>query len=236
MKRFTTSDEQQTFLKFLIYGISGAGKTYLLSTVPEPERAFICSVEAGSLSLSRVSIEGAQINSMKDANECYEWLKGSDEAKQFNFIQLDSITELAEICLAEELPAHKDPRKAFGAMMDRMKRLIRAFRDLPGRHIYMTAKQSQIQDEAGRLYFGPDMPGQKLGPGLPYWFDEVFALRLNKQTDPASGVVETARTLQTLGDDNYIAKDRSGLLNEFEPPNLAHIMNKILKGEINESK
>ena len=235
MKRFLTSDEEQTFLKFLIYGVSGAGKTFLLSTVPEPDRAFIASVEAGSLSLSGSSIEGAHINSMADAVECFEWLKGSDEAKRFNFIQLDSITELAELCLVEEMPNHKDGRKAFGAMMDRMKRLIRAFRDLPGCHVYMTAKQAQIQDESGRLYFGPEMPGQKLGPGLPYWFDEVFALRLMEHTDPESGVVKTVRTLQTASDEAFIAKDRSGKLQRFEDPNLERVMNKILKGNNDEA-
>ena len=67
------------------------------------------------------------------------------------------------------------------------------------------------------------MPGSKLGPQLPYLFDEVFRLGKNKTPQGVS-----YRFLQTDGDLQYVAKDRSGLLEELEPANLTHVFNKIL--------
>lgn len=227
MRRFNTGNAQQTFIKALCYGPSGAGKTVLSSTAPEPERSFIVSAEGGTLSLSGVSLEGAHVDSMSATLEVYEWLIGSDEAKQFNFIHIDSISEIAEYCLAEEMPKHKDGRQAYGAVQTRIKKLIRAFRDLPAHHVYMTAKQARVQDDQSRMYCAPDLPGSKLAASMPYWFDLVLAYRLNKTTDPETGEVKTTRALQCHGDENYIAKDRSGKLDLFEPPHLGQIMNKI---------
>ena len=65
----------------------------------------------------------------------------------------------------------------------RVHELIRAFRDLPGRHVYMSAKLEKSQDEMGRVFYAPSMPGNKTGQQLPYFFDEVLALRVEKDAD-----------------------------------------------------
>jgi hypothetical protein len=90
--------------------------------------------------------------------------------------------------------------------------------------VYFSCKQERQKDEASgaNLYY-PSMPGQKLGQGLAYYFDEVFALRVEKDADG-----NPYRALQTSRDFNYEAKDRSGALDMFEPPSLAAIAAKIV--------
>ena len=231
MSRFNTGATLQTFVKALVYGVSGAGKTKLTATAPDLSRAFIFSVEAGTLSLADYSISGWNINTMAEATEAYTWLTQSEEAEQYDFITVDSITELGSLCLEEEMPKVTDKRQAYQALNSRMKKLIRAFRDIPNKHVLITAQQSKLQDDNGRFHYGPELPGSKLAAGIPYWFDLVLAYRLTEVTDPESGVISIRRDLQTIGDENYLAKDRSGKLNLYEPPNMATILEKVTSKE-----
>ena len=86
----------------------------------------------------------------------------------------------------------------------------------------MTAKVERILDDSNHLLYSPAMPGQKLGAALPYLFDLVCPLRVEKNRDG-----ELARWLQTGNDGSYVAKDRSGLLEMFTEPNLAAIKAQI---------
>ena len=99
---------------------------------------------------------------------------------------------------------------------------IRAYRDLSGKHVVMVAKQELQKDDNGIAINGPSMPGSKLGPALPYMFDEVFRIGVGKTPEGVS-----YRFLQTEPDFQYDAKDRSGALDAIEPADLNHIFTKI---------
>ncbi len=146
------------------------------------------------MSLSGSDIPFIEIGSMDELREAFTWCLNSDEAKQFETIALDSISEVAEVVLAAEKANSKDPRQAYGALQDQMNNIIRGFRDLP-KHIYMSAKVEKVQDEEGRLIYGPSMPGAKLAQQMPYFFDEFMALRVEKDEEG-----KTMRMLQTDGD------------------------------------
>ncbi|MFZ9563393.1 MAG: AAA family ATPase, partial [Burkholderiales bacterium] len=124
--------------------------------------------------------------------------------------------------LSAEKKATKDPRQAYGAMQDSMADIIRSFRDLPGKHVYMSAKLEKSQDEMGRMLYAPAMPGNKTGQQLPYFFDLVLALRVERDTE---GV--TQRALMTDSDGLWSAKDRSGKLEGWEAPDLGQIIAKM---------
>lgn len=208
-------------VKVLIYGRAGAGKTRLCETAPEP---LIISAEAGLLSLRHASIPVIEIKSMQDLTEAYTFVATSEEAKQFQTICLDSISEIGEVCLAHNKAQFRDPRQAYGELIDQMQKMIRAFRDLPGKHVYFSAKQELNKDEVtGVTMCGPSMPGSKLGPQLPYFFDEVFHLGVGKNQEG-----EEYRYLRTQPDIQYEAKDRSGVLDAIEYPDLRSIFNKIM--------
>lgn len=222
--RFTTTSEASinNGLKMTVYGVSGAGKTTLCGTWGMP--SVIISAEAGLLSLKHLDIPVIEIANDDDLLEAYRFLNESSDAKQFEAVSIDSLSEIAEIVLASEKQANRDVRAAYGALSDKMTKIIRAFRDLPCKHVLFTAKLDKIKDEmTGSILYAPSMPGQKLGQALPYFTDEVFALRVEKDNE---GNIQ--RWLQTQPDYQWSAKDRSNSLNPFEEPNLEKIVSKIL--------
>lgn len=206
-------------VKLLVYGQAGAGKTSLIPTLPNP---IVLSAEGGLLSIQDAELPYIEITTMAELQEAYKWLAESAEAAQFESVGLDSISEIAEVCLNYEKKINKDPRAAYGAMQEQMADIIRVFRDLPAKHVYMSAKLEKTQDEMGRILYAPSMPGNKTGQSLPYFFDEVLALRVEKDADGNS-----QRALMCDSDGLWLAKDRSGKLDSWEPADLTVIINKI---------
>lgn len=212
-------DVHASGIKVLVYGHAGSGKTSLIPTLTSP---VVLSAEGGLLSISRSEVPYLEIADMATLIDAYQWLSESAEAKQFQSVALDSISEIAEVVLNAEKKKTKDPRQAYGAMQEQMNDLIRSFRDLPGRHVYMTAKLDKATDEQGRILYAPSMPGNKTGQALPYFFDEVFALRVEKD-----GEGQPVRALMTQSDGLWLAKDRAGRLDPWEAPDLGAIITKI---------
>jgi hypothetical protein len=208
-------------VKCVVYGKAGVGKTRLSGTAPAP---IILSAEAGLLSLRQYNLPYVEITSIYQLREVYQWIAQANEARQFQTIVLDSLSEIIEQILEFERTRTKDPRKAYGEIIIQGIQLVRGFRDLPGRNVVMICKEEWSKDEtSGMMYNGPSFPGQKLAPALPYYPDEVFqyCVFTNPQT--------RARTeaLRCWPDQTNIAKDRSGALNEWEPPHLGQIFAKI---------
>jgi len=215
----STSGLSTNGVKLLVYGQAGAGKTSLIPTLPSP---IVLSAEGGLLSIADADIPYIEIKDMDSLNEAYEWITQSDDAKQFQSVALDSISEIAEVVLSAEKKKTKDPRQAYGALQEIMGDLIRSFRDLPEKHVYFSAKLEKTQDEMGRILYAPSMPGNKLGQSLPFYFDEVLALRVEKD-----GEGNTQRALMCDSDGLWSAKDRSGKLESWESPDLGEIIKKI---------
>lgn len=215
----STSNLAQNGVKVLVYGAAGVGKTMLIATLPAP---IVLSAEGGLLSIQGANLPYLEVASLDDLREAYAWCRDSVEAKAYQSICLDSISEVAEVVLQRELKNNKDGRAAYGEMNSTMSEIIRAFRDLPNRHVYMSAKLEKGTDELGRMLYNPGMPGKTLAQGLPYFFDEVLALRVEKDSE---GI--TQRALMTDGDGLWLAKDRSGKLDGWEAPDLGAIISKI---------
>lgn len=225
MKWTTTADAAMDRVKLLVHGPPGVGKTRLCATTGDHEGTMIVSAEAGLLSLADFDIRVATVNSIDDVREVVRYLRS--DANEFRWVCVDSISEIAEVCLADLKAKHKDPRAAYGELSDTMHKVVRTFRDLP-MHVYMSAKQQRAQDIDGRIMRCPSMPGKQLTHGLAYHFDEVFAYCTATQED---GTI--ARWLQTANDGMHEAKDRSGKLDASEWPDLGKIVAKIQSTKTN---
>lgn len=219
MKITTTREVVSEFgLKILVHGPPGAGKTRLCATTGQLDKTLIISAEGGLLSIREWEIDVAQVGTIDDVYEVYEFLKRG--AHHYQWICLDSISEIAEVVLAGEKLRNRDARRAYGEMADTVFDLIRGFRNLPY-HVLMTAKQGREEID-GRTLHAPMLPGRQLTLNVAYLFDEVFALRVETNSDG-----EVVRVLQTGKSKSFDAKDRSGALNMFEQADLSQIAQKI---------
>lgn len=223
-------------LKVLIHGPSGSGKTFLASTAGDHRKTLIISAEAGLLSLSGFDIDVVEVSDYDSVREVFQWVRAgcpvsSDEDSEFptgmpyEWIILDSISEIAEQVLHGLKRELSDGRKAYGEMGERMIALMKAFRDLDSVHVVMTAKQERVQDDSGMILYSPSFPGKMVTQNVSYLFDEVFALKTDIEDD---GTVY--RSFQCHRDARYDCKDRSGRLDMYEEANLNHIWTKIAAG------
>jgi phage nucleotide-binding protein len=213
-----TADVSANGMKVLVYGHAGAGKTTLAATMPRP---IIISAEGGLLSIKDAGLDYIEVNSMDSLKEAFEYVSGEHGA-DYESVVLDSISEIGEVVLIHEKAVNKDGRAAYGEMAAQMTSIIRAFRDLSGKHVLMTAKVEKAQDETGRILYTPSMPGSKVGQQLPYFFDEVLALRVEKDAEGFS-----QRALMCDSDGIWLAKDRSGKLDAWEAPEMSAIIAKM---------
>ena len=200
----------------LCYGTSGAGKTALIATAPNP---VVFDAEKGLKTLRRFNIPFVEITSTNSLLEAYRWLS-SAEARQFQTVALDSLSEICELCLVEEMKKTTNGQKAYGEMAKKMIEIIRAFKSLKDKNVYFTCKEERIKDN-GNLLFAPFVPGDKFGQAVPYQFDEIW--RLVVQKDPVSGA--DIRYVRTQADFQSVAKSRSQL-DPLENANLSAIFAK----------
>lgn len=213
-----TSDIKIDSVKCVVYGVAGIGKTRLAASSPNP---LIISAESGLLSLTDYNVDFVEINSLKEWDEIYRFVKTSSDANKYDTICLDSISEIAEVLIAAIKPEYKDPRQAYAFLADAMMPMLRKFRDLPDKHTLFTAKLITVQDEeSGRVTDELMLPGKVLPSQIPYMVDELFHLTINKAKK---------EVLQTKPTRRSFAKDRSGALDAEETPNMTHIINKIIK-------
>jgi len=73
------------------------------------------------------------------------------------------------------------------------------------------------------MLYAPSMPGNKTGQQLPYFFDEVLALRVERDADG-----NAYRALLCDGDGSWLAKDRSGRLPTYAEPDLGLVIKTII--------
>ena len=220
---FTTTDKASANhgIKALVYGAAGSGKTSLCGTAPSP---LIISAEAGLLSLRSQSHPVLTINNAAELDEAFNWCQMEAVKNGIKTVCLDSISEIVEQILKDEKSKTKDPRAAYGEMANKAIDIAKRFRDLPGLHVLITAKQVTATDPiTGVAKAQPTAPGQQVGPALPYLTDLVLHAATDKDAEG-----KTFYYLRTRAAFNAEAKDRSGALDELEYPNMTNIIQKVL--------
>ncbi|QIQ60765.1 putative ATPase [Stenotrophomonas phage BUCT626] len=235
--RLETASQQtaNNGVKILVHGRSGMGKTVLSATLGQ--RTIMVSAEAGALSLQRKNLERIYgvgnpdinydmhiivVETVSDFHDAYDWIM-SEYGKAYEAVAIDSLSEIAEKILANEKAKNKDGRMAYGNAAEEIEKIVRKFRDIPNKTVYMSAKTEMLVDgNGGGMKYFPMMPGKKTGQILDYFFDEVFYFDTYKHDDG-----KVYRVLHTQVNDTFTAKDRSGALDAMEAPNLSAIIRKI---------
>ncbi len=211
---------QKFGVKALAYGGPGTGKTPMINTAPKP---VLCVVEPGMLSMRTSNVPAWEAYDADRIDEFFKWLFNSAEAKNFDTVGIDSISQLAEIFLTQELKRNKDGRKAYGEMSRRVMDIVNALYYLPQKHVYLIAKQS-VLDEGGALRKKPYFPGQDLNVKIPHMYDEILHVGLSN----VPGMPKPVTAIRCLETFDVMARDRSGKLAELEPPDLYALFNKAM--------
>lgn len=228
-------------IKMLVYGQPGVGKTTLATTTEEP--TLVISAESGLLSIADHDLsyldvtqdeQGNKLSSstakMDRIQQVAQFLASEEGRKQFTWIVIDSLTEIGQIVyesIKESDAKFKDPKnnlQLWGMYGERMRALIKFFRDLPGYNVVFTALAKSEKDELNRKIMAVDLQG-KISEQLPGYFDEVFYYEVTDTEEK-----EKLRHLVTQPSDKFVAKDRSGKLGIYEKPNLKLIAQKIKGG------
>ena len=154
---------------------------------------------------------------------------------------LDSITDLTRQAMAwaktrpeafSEKTGKPDIRGAYGLMAREVIGLLKHLQHAPGKTTIMVGILEKVTDEFGRVTWQPQMEGGKAGRELPGIVDQVISMALFTRDgegwrhDPDKG---TERRLVCRSGNSFglPAKDRSGRLDETEPPDLAALLRKI---------
>ena len=236
MKKTNTNKIEMLKIKALLYGASGKGKTFSARTLPEG-KTLIISAESGLLALSGKNYDVAEIEKWDDLKEVFKLLETPESQKRFDFVFIDSLTEINEMCKQHIVEKERpDKRGNIGKVYDdildmqdwgllhaKMSKAIRGFRDLPYNIIFTCLEDSDKDERTGAVAVLPSLNG-KLKSNINQYFDEVFRA-VSIDTGDETGYYFLTRTTE-----KSLAKDRSGQLEKKESPDWTAIINKIKKG------
>lgn len=221
-------------VKSIIFGAPGSGKTPLINTAPRP---VLLVTEPGMLSMRDSQIPSWEAYTPELIKEFFDWFHGSKEAGNFDTLGVDSISNIADILLAEELKKQKHGLKAFGTMAERVLDIANKLFYMPQKHIVLIAKQGLFENgrqtilQGGEVIHEPVMqkkpffPGQILNTNMPHLFDNV--LHLSKAMVP--GQPQPVSALRTVEIPEVFSRSRSGTFSELEPPHLGNLFAKAMQ-------
>ena len=232
-------DQRNWHMNMLVYGDPGVGKTVFCASALGLGKVLVLDVEGGMASIRNTDIDVVSIESMNDLNETYEMLSETEHG--YVTVCIDNLTELQRIITEDVLegtskdtPAMRD----WGVIRERVIRTIRYFRDLNA-NLIVTCHVAAEKDEDERMFRSPDLVG-KLKKQIAGFFDEVgymfvdtgegsFVLGRRPDTEAEEGE-ERGGTLERRVlfqlHPQFVAKDRGGLLDKYEPANFAAIYEK----------
>lgn len=205
--------------KCLLYGPPGSGKTPLLNTAPRP---VLLATEPGMLSMRNSNVPTWEAFTAPRVNEFFDWFTRSNERRNFDTLEIDSVAQMAQIFLDEAKYVKKwgDGRKQHGHMWEEtMKHLTNVYW-MEQVHVVALCKQG-VREIDSKLI--PSFPGQALNRDVPHQYD--FILHLDLKAIPNVGTYKAIQTQESL---DIAARNRTGNLEFYEQPNLAALFLKAM--------
>ncbi len=164
------------FAKVVAYGAPGTGKTTFGATFPS---VLFLSAESGLLSVRDRRIDIWEIAQWEDLEEAFSYLKHGEHT--YKSVVIDSLTEVQKKLneyIVRKFPGVKrgyndlTSESDWGYNIDRMRKLCRAFRDLPLNVLFIALSQEIELD--GEAIIRPALNGKTLPDELCGWVDAVI--------------------------------------------------------------
>jgi hypothetical protein len=235
----TSPDGSVKWINAIIYGEPGAGKTYFFGTAEDDPENFLpalaIDIDGGveDTLRNRYKIDRKAVRTMEELQKLYREIAA--EPDYYKTISLDNITELQKLDMnavmmeakansnnPDNVDIYVPSMREWGKSGERMRIIIRAFRDLPC-HTIAIAHVEEKEDKLTKVpRLWPSMPG-KLRHELSGFFSVVGYL----STYEAEGSVY--RQIQFAKTKRVQAKDRFGVLPDImtENPTLPQVFKVI---------
>jgi hypothetical protein len=260
MGRIDTLGQKKTknvdHLKIYLYGESGVGKTFFLSTAPKP--LFVLDVDEGIRTIRGVpGVTSESFSIPKDRTDISVIQRLIERVNELNVkcpyatVALDSSTYLATliqnriITIADRWsavsPTSKDSAmrvQDWQSLAYDMQEIFDGLLSLPANVIVTGHNRISIdKDTKSVLYLVMSHSGQSFPQSAPGRFDEIYRLFVKPKRKG-----DNVRLIQTQSDGKWLAKSRINRWNEKaqqlepifdreEPANFSHLVEKAQKGE-----
>lgn len=235
------------WLKFLIYGSNGVGKTTLSETAndcPATARALFINVEGGMLSVVHKNPDVVDLKRFDQLEEIFWFLaKGNHNYKT---VIIDSLSELQlfnlDAIVAEQMkrPSAKGAehhglddvwKEDYGRSTQELRRVTRQFRDLP-MHVIFTCLDSFTMDKNGEERVYPALTPKLRNSVLGYM--DVVGYMYGQRVKGEDGKEVLVRKMLCQNYGKWLAKDRSpggrlGLI--IDNPTIGGMIEKIIGKE-----
>lgn len=163
------SSREENFLRLMIYGEPGTGKSVLAGT-SGPKTLILCNNSDETSSAAIAGSEALQwtVQDYTDLLEAFEWLRHEGvPSGEIDFIWLDNATLFQEqgmdqimeetVARSPHRSIYKPDKPEYGENQNRLSRIIRDFKGLPV-HLGLTAHVMRMDDE-GKTIHMPDFQG-----------------------------------------------------------------------------
>lgn len=214
--------DEDEYVNLLVYADSGVGKTVFAGS--DDDVLFIAPEDNGTLSAKRMgsSAKKWKIHGWTDISDAYKWLS-SLETIPFNWVVLDSLTEMQDMCMRQilregvEINPGRDPDtpqlQDWIPYQNRFMKMVKLFNDLQVNMLY-TALQMDEENEEGDKIVLPMMQGKgtqysKKICGTMTSFGHMKVAR--QKTGEVDGKAQYSefRIIQWKGSKTVMAKDRT---------------------------
>lgn len=203
-------------VKSICFGPPGSAKTPTVNTAPRP---VLLATEPGLLSMRNSNVPTWIAPTTAKIDEFFKWFELSAEAKNFDTLAVDSISQMCDISLVDAKKKHTHGLQQYGAMAEYVYPYLERLYFMPQKHMFLIAKEETTDIGIRRPYF----PGKVLATQVPHKYDCI--LRLAKV--PIPGVGEKL-AFQCNGTYDVVARNRFGTLADFEPPDIGELIKKAM--------
>lgn len=205
-------------VKSLVYGPPGSAKTPIANTAPSP---VLLATEPGLRSMAGSNVPTWLAENADKVDEFKKWISGSNEAKNYHTICIDSLSQLAEHYLVRAQSQHAHGLKAYGQMAEDTLAFTEFLYFVKYKHTYLICKEEVLSDMRRRPYF----PGKDLNTKIPHRYDLI--MRCAVVAIPSIGERLAFQCKQDAFITARFRSEDANKLDMFEPPDLGRVFKKL---------
>ena len=218
----------KTNIQCLVYGESGAGKSFLAATAPKPLILLTEPNGQASIMHSNTNADLIHIDSIGMLSSVMVSLR--EEPKRwdkYETIVIDSLTEVQRLIKDDITNNGTNPMRLadWGELSRNMRRLMRSLRQLPKNIVALALMEKNIEEDSGTTEYKPAFDGKKTGGEIAQFFNFVGYLYAGQVAEDNQN--KTYRYLMLEGRPGIMCKTTYPLEGIIKNPNIKDLFENI---------